>query len=159
MNRSQHLQVAIPVGAVAALINSSNLPNDMRWAECLGGAIGGGLGGIIPTLGNLPSLPLHRQDCHDLAVMGPALRAWQQRIVLMQEWLRTRAEQHRQCCELSDNQLTELFHWLMTLLCHLASGAVAGFGPGIASHLVLDQSTPYGLLLAAPCSIQYQEFS
>lgn len=132
-NRDTHVLAGALCAAIAALHLSRDERPEHRFAETLGGVLGGCLGSRLPDLFDPPIGPLHRSYAHGgLAVSAVAaadLGAW-----------RAACRQSAARCAAAGAPGGEI---LNRMLAGFLSGVHAGYG----SHLALDAFTPRSLPL------------
>lgn len=73
--------------------------------------------------------------------------AYASQLESIQSFFRSRADRQEALAKQAQTTVSELWHYLLELLCRLLAGAAAGVLGGYGSHLVLDSLTPQSLPL------------
>lgn len=148
-DRQTHLDAAIAVGVLAALLASKA---DTPWALLaeIGGTIAGSvLGGILPDVLEPGTSSWHRKSFHSVtALSGTAGLAVSppEEITAFRKRLRQRAATLRAQREtLPPGHAKRTDFWLAEMGCHVVAGASVGLPVGYVSHLLLDGRSPRGL--------------
>ena len=144
-NGRTHRTVGTVAGAAFAGYQARGQPATLIGAEMLGGAIAGNFGARLPDRIDPPTSPRHRSVGHGVVPVGATGAVALSAASNIQGRLRLEAARQRQLSESASNPLATFWHWLMSVLCHVGAGAVAGVIAGYGSHLALDICTPAGL--------------
>jgi membrane-bound metal-dependent hydrolase YbcI (DUF457 family) len=142
-DRTTHAFVGAALGAGAAGLRVSDIPQSQAIPEVIGGVIGGLLGGILPDVLEPATSPNHRQIAHSLVAAGGLGLT---RVAEWQAACRSRADAVGQravllplgCAERNEAAFT-------AALWRLLAGVIVGLAIGYASHLALDACTSCGL--------------
>ena len=148
-NRRTHDIVGGVVGgaAAAAAALNANQPLEYILLEALGGAIVGVAGSRLPDLIEPATSPHHRQTFHSA---GTAISVSAVTFAAQAQWaprLRERAAEYERFSTAATDPFTSFGWWLLSVLCRIGAGAIAGLGGGYVSHLGCDALTPMGIPL------------
>lgn len=148
-NRRIHLEIAIGVGLILALLAAKGDTLSALLAEAAGVVGGSALGGLLPDAIEPATSSWHRKSFHSVAALAGTsslsvnppeqLTAWQ---AALRQRARTLQSQ-RERLPPSHAQRTDL--WLSEIACRLLAGATIGLPAGYASHLLKDAESPRGL--------------
>lgn len=143
MPNRDHRPIGAAVGGAAAFVCARNEPPPELFAEVMGGALFGYVGGAMPDWLEPATSPRHRGTFHSVATLvGIAMTG--RGVQKAQLFCRARAQALR-----DEAQSLDGWAWLVAqvkaVLWGIAAGACSGFRTGYASHLLLDAQTPAGL--------------
>jgi hypothetical protein len=144
-----HALVGVLAGAGTAAIAARREDPFRIILEALGGAGGGWVGAKVPDWLDPPLHPGHRSVGHGVIPSTGLYTLYMEAIPRAQAWLRAQAQRQAGLARTSDPHFEQLWHTLLSILCTLAAGAIAGVLAGHFSHLVLDAATPMSLPLLA----------
>lgn len=148
-NGGDHRLAGMALGAGFACYQARKQSPEDLLIEALGGVIGGNLGARMPDIIDPPLHPRHRSLGHGVVPVGAGAYASVRSLQGWQEFLRREANRRAELSPVANSPLESLWHWVVSLLCRLGAGAVAGFLAGYGSHILMDAVTPSSLPLIA----------
>lgn len=144
-NQATHEVVGAASGAAFTLLRVSDAPTPHAFAEVLGGAVGGWVGGLLPDVLEPATTPNHRKLAHSV-VVGGALT-----LARLAEWQAACRTEARSCVAralvLAVGSDARHRAERDALVWRFLAGILAGLVAGYASHLLLDAGTAKGLPL------------
>jgi hypothetical protein len=144
-NRATHEIVGAGCGAAFTLLRVGDASTPHAFAEVLGGAVGGWVGGLLPDVFEPATTPNHRKLAHSVVAGGTLTLA---RLAEWQAACRTEARScgaHALEMALGSNARRRA-EW-DALAWRFLAGILTGIVAGYASHLMLDAGTAKGLPL------------
>jgi hypothetical protein len=117
--------------------------NEMHgFLELLGGAFGGGVGGILPDRVDAPVHPRHRSMANAIIPVAAAAAFWANGLDTWQSHLCLLADRHAWVQAVSSDPLVRAWHAFLESVLRVLAGFIAGFGAGYLTHLAFDFGTP-----------------
>jgi membrane-bound metal-dependent hydrolase YbcI (DUF457 family) len=143
-NRATHEVVGAASSAAFTLLRVGDAPIPHAFAEVLGGAVGGWVGGLLPDVLRPATTPNHRKLAHSVVAGGTLTLA---RLAEWQAACRTEARSSvaRALLLALGSDARRRAEW-DALAWRFLGGILAGL-VGYASHLMLDAGTAKGLPL------------
>ena len=146
-SKQAHINCGSLVGFGAAAYRAKDQDPIFAFAEMLGGAVGGRLGGQFPDRIEPATSSYHRGPAHSYSTGAAMLSLGKSSVEWCESGCRAGAERLRQQRHESSDNWTGILNFFCEFALHFVAGAVTGVVAGYVSHLMLDARTPRGLPL------------
>jgi len=147
-NGSDHAWFGGCAGAAFAFLKvPENAAGAQKFAELLGGILGGLAGARLPDIVDPPTNPNHRGLGHGVIPVAIVATKYQMSLSQNQEDCRHFAAEQWRASQSAPTELDRYIFNTLGFIGFLVSGLAAGLLAGYVSHIALDATTPKSLPL------------